>query len=335
MTRPFITIALAALAAFALVGCGNSGEATPKEGGTGTTATKKSGEQIRLAFVTNNSSDFWTFARKGTEKAEKEMPDVKVEFKIPDDASAAGQKRIVEDLIATGIDGVAISPNDPTNMAGDLDKWSESTLVVTQDSDAPTSKRALYVGTDNIAAGRQAGEEIKKAIPNGGKVAVFVGKIDVQNAKERLQGIEEALKGSNCTLLPTLTDEADRVRSKANVLETLTKTPDVACLVGLWSYNGPMIINAVKEVNKQGKVKIVCFDEEPDTLQAIEDGFIDATIVQQPYEFGYEAIKAMAAMKKGDTSGVPANKLKIIPTKVVSKATIEEFKKTVAELRGS
>ncbi|RYG28802.1 ABC transporter substrate-binding protein, partial [bacterium] len=269
------------------------------------------------------------------EKAAKELPDVTVEFKIPGEGSAAEQKRIVDDLISTGIDGIAISPNDPTNMVGDLDKWSESTLVVTQDSDAPTSKRTMYVGTDNVAAGRQAGEEIKKAVPNGGKIAIFVGKLDAQNAKERFQGIQEALKGSNLTILPPLTDETDRVRAKANVSETLTKNPDVACLVGLWSYNGPMILGAVKDANKQGKVKIVCFDEEVDTLQGIEDGFIDATIVQQPYEFGYEAIKAMAAIKKGDNSVVPENKMKIIPTKAVTKATIAEFKKTVAELRGS
>lgn len=331
MTKPLVTVALTALAAVALFGCGNSGGSASSTTGSSTSAA---GKPLKLAFVTNNASDFWTIARKGTEKAKAELPNVTVEFKIPSDGSAAEQKRIVDDLIATGIDGIAISPKDPANMTADLNKWAESTLLVTQDSDAPDSKRTMYIGTDNVAAGRQAGEEIKKAVPNGGKVGIFVGNIDAQNAKERFQGIQEALKGSNITILPPLTDEADRVRAIANVSDTMVKNPDVACLVGLWSYNGPAILSAVQKGNMVGKVKIVCFDEEADTLKGVKDGAIDATIVQQPFEFGYEAIKNMTAIKGGDQSAIPADKKKIVPTQVINKANVNEFSKKITELRG-
>ena len=72
---------------------------------------KSGGSVKRLAFVTNNASDFWTIARRGTEKADEELPDVTVEFKIPGDGTAAEQKRIIDDLLAKGIDGIAISPS--------------------------------------------------------------------------------------------------------------------------------------------------------------------------------------------------------------------------------
>src|ERR671932_876093 len=151
----------------------------------------------RLAFVTNNASDFWTIARKGTEKADAELPDVAVEFRIPADGTAAEQKRIVDDLLAKGIDGIAMSPVDPDNQTGLINDLSKQTLVFTQDSDAPKSDRACYVGTDNVAAGRQAGGPVKEGLPQGGKIMLFVGKLDARNAAERLQGIKEALQGSN------------------------------------------------------------------------------------------------------------------------------------------
>src|SRR5262249_29544591 len=142
-----------------------------------------------------------------------------------------------------------------------IDRGSEKALVVTQDSDAPKSKRAFYVGTDNVVAGRQAGELVKKAIPGGGKIMLFVGKRDAQNAKERIQGLEEAIKGSNIQVIDVRTNDTDRVRAKQNVSDTLVKYPDIAGLVGLWSYNGPAIISAVKDAGKTGKVKLITFDE--------------------------------------------------------------------------
>src|SRR4051812_23265651 len=203
----------------------------------------------RLAFITNNAADFWTIARKGTEKADAALADVEVEFRLGD-GTAAAQKRILDDLLAKGVDGIAISPVDPANQTAMLDGAAKQALVFTHDSDAPSSKRECYVGTDNVAAGRQAGALIKEALPQGGKIALFVGKLDARNAQERLQGVKEAIAGSPITILDVRTDDADRVRAKANVSETIVNHPDVAALVGLWSYNGPAILNAVRDAGK-------------------------------------------------------------------------------------
>jgi ribose transport system substrate-binding protein len=306
----------------------NGGGSNTSGGGGGTGGAK------RLAFVTNNASDFWTIARKGVEKADAELPDVTAEFKIPPDGTAGEQKRIVDDLLAVGVDGIAISPVDPDNQTQLINEVSQKTLVFTQDSDAPNSQRACYVGTDNVAAGRQAGGLIKEALPQGGKIMVFVGKLDARNAAERLQGIKEALAGSNVTILDTRTDDADRVRAKSNVADTLVKYPDVAGLVGLWSYNGPAILNAVRDAGKTGQVKIIAFDEEDETLAGIKDGAIYGTVVQQPYEFGYQAIKIMAQVLAGDRSKVPANKQLFVETKLIKKENVEEFTKLINQLRG-
>jgi len=289
---------------------------------------------IRLAFVTNNSADFWTIARRGVEKADAELADVETEFRLTSDGTAAEQQRIVDDLLTKRVAGIAISPVDPANQVAMIDAAAKQAIVFTQDSDAPQSQRTLYIGTDNLAAGRQAGQLVRDAIPGGGNVMLFVGKLDAQNARERVQGIRDALAGSTVRILDVRTDDVDDVRAKANAADTLVRYPDVKGLVGLWSYNGPAILNAVREAGKVGKVKIIAFDEADETLAGISAGAIEATVVQQPYEFGYQAIQKMAQAARGDRSFIPASKQIIVPTIVVNRDNVESFTKRVNELRG-
>jgi ribose transport system substrate-binding protein len=296
--------------------------------------TNDSGKQVKLAFVTNNSADFWTIARRGVEKADEELPDVTAEFRITSDGTAAEQKRIIDDLITKGVNGIAISPIDPENQNALINEAAKNALIFTQDSDAPNSDRACYIGTDNVTAGRQAGQLIREALPGGGKIMLFVGKLDVRNAQERIQGIKEALTASNIEIIDVRTDDTDQVRAKSNAADTLVKYSDIKALVGLWSYNGPAILNAVKEAGKTGKVQIIAFDEADETLEGVRKGAIYATVVQQPYEFGYQAIKLMAQVLKGDRSVIPAGKQIIIPTLIVNKTNADEFTNRINELRG-
>jgi ribose transport system substrate-binding protein len=308
--------------------CASAGCRQPAANRAGTSKT------IRLAFVTNNSADFWTIARRGVEKADSELADVETEFRLTSDGTAAEQQRIVDDLLTKGVAGIAISPVDPANQVAMIDAAAKQAIVFTQDSDAPQSQRTLYIGTDNLAAGRQAGQLIRDAIPAGGNVMLFVGKLDAQNARERVQGIRDALAGSNIRILDVRTDDVDDVRAKANAADTLVRYPDVKGLVGLWSYNGPAILNAVREAGKLGNVKIIAFDEADETLAGISAGAIEATVVQQPYEFGYQAIQKMAQAARGDRSFIPSSKQIIVPTLVVNRGNVEAFTKRIKELRG-
>lgn len=330
----------AALTLFATLsgGCGKGNESSNTSSGAAATQPSAggaaSGKSLKLAFITNNASDFWTIARAGTTKAHEEMPNVDVDFQIPGDGTAATQKRIIDDLLARGIDGMSISPVDPANETPMLKTVAGQTLLFCHDSDAPDSNRVCYVGTDNVAAGKQAGDLIKKALPNGGKIMLFVGTMDAANARERSEGIKQSLQGSNVTIIDTRTDDTDRTRATANAADTLVKYPDIAALVGLWSYNGPAIVSAVKSANKVGAVKIVCFDEEDDTLTGVADGSIFATVVQQPYEFGHQAMVLMAKYLSGDKTGVPANGKLYIPTLAIQKENVEEFRTKLNKLRG-
>jgi len=309
------------VAAF-LPGCGK------KEGGAASAPQKK----LKLAFVSNNAANFWTFARAGCAEAAKELGDVDVDFRVTPTGSSAEQRQILDDLVAKGIDGVAVSVNDPDNQTDFLNKIAGQTLLICCDSDAAASKRVAYIGTDNEAAGVEAGKMIKEVLPNGGKIMLFVGHSDAQNAKERAGGIQKALAGSNIEIVDIRTDDTDAVRAQKNAEDTLVKYPDIACLVGLWNYNGPAILNAVRSAGKTGQVKIVCFDDEADTLSGIASGDIYGTVVQNPFEFGKESILRMEKYLNGDHSQLDGKMF--IPTRDIKKDNVADYQADVKKILG-
>ncbi len=296
---------------------------SPKSGSGSSGST--AGAKTQLAFVTNNPSDYWAICSKGTQAAAKDLGDVEVQFVQPDDGTAAKQKSQVDELLAKGVKGIAISPVDPPNETTYLNTVAEKTNLITSDSDAADSKRLCYIGSDNHAAGVMAGDLLKKALPNGGKIIVFVGKSDAQNAHDRIAGLEDSIKGTKIQVLDVRTDDSDRTRAKKNAKDALVSTPDLAGMVGIWSYNGGQIASAVREAGKVGKVQVVAFDQEPDTMAGVKDGTIYGAVVQDPYQFGYQSIKLLDQLSKGDKSGIPASKLIIVPTQAITKATITEY----------
>ncbi|HEV2912890.1 MAG TPA: sugar-binding protein [Pyrinomonadaceae bacterium] len=289
-----------------------------------------------VAFITNTSSDFWKIARKGCEKADAELSDVAVAFKTTNEGTTDEQNRLIRQALDRDeADAIAISPIDPAKQKNAINDAARRALVITQDSDAPDTERALYLGADNRAAGRQAGELVLKALPQGGKIMVFVGKRDVQNARERFDGLKEALSGSKVEVIDLLADDSDPVHAMENAADTLKKYPDIAGMVGLWSYNGPSILRALRSMDKIGKVKVVCFDDERETLDGIKEGAIFGTVAQQPFEYGYQAVQAAAKILKGDRSVIPATKTILIPTVVIQRNNLEDYTKRMNQLLGT
>lgn len=300
----------------ALSGCGGGGSADSGEGKT------------KLAFITNGAADFWVYCQAGVQKAEEELGDVEITFKVGD-GTAGKQKQMVDDLIVRGAKGIGISPVNPRNQKDMINEWAKKTTLITVDSDAPDSDRICYLGTDNVAAGRQAGELVKEALPNGGKIMVFVGLGDAQNAVERYQGVKEALEGTNIEVIDLRTDNMDFGKARRNAEDTLTKYPDIAAMVGLWGYNGPAILEALKDKQKLNDVKVVAFDEDPETLKAIDKGEIFGTVVQNPYEFGYQSMKLVHGLvvegKSPEDLGLPEGGQIIVDTKVIRKGEGQQY----------
>ena len=330
-----MTIAATAIAVAIIVGC------------------SKPSEKSDFAYVTNGVDPFWDLCAAGVRIAEREFG-VKCEVHMPT-KGVVDQKRILEAMVAKGVKGIAVSPVDPENQTGHLNEIAQVTKLITHDADAPESDRLVYIGTDNYKAGRALGQLVKEAIPDGGEVMIFVGRLEQLNARQRRQGVIDELlnrahqtlgqvkfdevakefKGDKYTVLDTRTDNFDKAKAKANAEDAITKYKNLACMVGLFAYNPPACIDAIKEAGKLDQIKVCGFDEQESFLQAIKDGHAHCTISQQPWNYGYNSVKLLKSIMDGDTSAIPENRFIDVGYKVITKANIDEFwaeKKKMAEL---
>jgi len=278
-------------------------------------ACSSRGGKPKVAVVTNLTAEFWSIAEAGANKAAKDF-DVEVIFRQPKTNTVADQMDIVNDLVRLGVSGISVSVNKPDEQTPALQGVAAKTNLITMDNDAKGSNRKCYVGVDNYEAGKGVGRLIKKAMPNGGTLALFIGTVSSANSVARIGGVLDELADrkdapqtpgaaiGKFTLDGIYTDDGDETRAQdraKDVLEKLRGTPNL-CLVGLYAYNPKAILAGAKAKGLTGKVTIAGFDEDKATLQGVRDGDILGTIVQDPFNYGYKSVEILAALAKGDAS---------------------------------
>jgi ribose transport system substrate-binding protein len=325
----------------ALVGLGLGTIGCGAQSSNGTGGPVANADKPTVGYVTNMVASFWVIAQKGAQDGAKQY-DVNVEVRMPPDGTEVEQKRMVQDLLARGIDGIAISPIHAENQLDLLAEIARHTHLITQDSDAPKSDRLCYVGMDNYTAGRMCGELVKQAMPDGGSVMIFVGRLGQLNARQRRQGVIDELldrdpdpnrydppgtdiPSGKYVILDTRTDDGDPSRARSNAEDAIAAYPDLGCMVGLFAYNPPQCLEAVRDADKIGKIQLVGFDEDADTLQGIVDGDVIGTVVQNPYEYGHESVRILAGLARGDRSVLPEGGFLNIPARKITRENVETF----------
>lgn len=330
--------------ALAVAGCtksqsgGSVSSNTTAAGGGGSSA------KPRVGYVTNGVASFWVIAEAGCKQAASEV-DANVEVLMPAEG-ISDQKRMIEDLLTKGVDGIAVSPIDPENQTELLNKAAKYAKLITHDSDAPDANRLCYIGMDNYTAGRMCGKLVAEAMPDGGKLAIFIEKrLEQDNARRRRQGVideilgrsedpsrfdppDAEIKEGKWHIVGTYTDQFDRAQGKANAEDAMSRHPDLNGMVGLFAYNPPLMLEALKQGNKLGKVKVIGFDEADETLQGIKDGSVYGTVVQNPFEYGRQSVTLLAGLARGKSLadlGVPADGFVNIPARQIRKDNVEEF----------
>jgi len=290
---------LGLLAGLAAVGCTGGGSSSAK----------------RIIILNNGNSPFWDACRAGVEEANKDF-----------DLGHAGLRALLEDNDATpqgqldklrqfasqsDIVAVGVSAIDAQN-AAIADQMRElrkkGIHVITIDSDLDRDKfrdaRFAFIGTDNLGGGRELGTCARALRPKGGGYVTFEGRTGAQNAIERVAGFGQGA-GSKFKLLDNMGDENDRTRARKNVRDAITNHPnDLKVLVGIWSYNAPAIVDVVKDLDRRKDFVIVTFDAEPLAVEYMGDGWIDAMVVQNPYEMGYQGVRLLKALVEDDQATV-------------------------------
>ena len=343
---PKLTLMVAALGlTFGLSGCGKGGSSssqstTPTSTPAATAAPAKpvhvypKGTHIKLAFVSNNVANYWNFAHAGVRAFEKKTG-IQVTFREPAKGTVAEQNQIIEDLVTEGYNGIAISVIAPNDQIRTLDSAARSLNLICVDSDAPKSNRLMYIGTMNYNAGLLMGKEIVKLLPRGGQVAIFVGNLAARNAYRRLDGIEHVIKGHNITIVAKKEDNQDYARARSNAENVISAFPHLSLMCGLYSYNGALAASAVMAAGDKGKIKVIAFDQDPDTLQDITTGLINATVVQNPFMEGYLSCKYLRNICADGMKAVPTPANVDTGVQIVDAKNLAAYQKKLAKMMAS
>jgi ribose transport system substrate-binding protein len=303
--------------------------------------SKKDSGKIKIGVVTNCTANFWTICEAGATKAAHDY-DVDLQFRQPEKAfDPSVQTPIVEAWAKQGLNGIAVSVIDPQGQTEDLTRIAKQVPLLTMDNDADKTGRLCYIGIDNYEAGKAVGRLVKKVLPNGGTVAVFIGSTKSANGKGRTQGVLDELAGEKDAkgvdaAHPSKPDLKGKTFGKyflvdgaakedggddkaqgtaAGVLGRVEGLPNL-CMVGLYAYNPPAILAEAKSRKMASQIKIVGFDEDFATLAGIAAGEIEATVVQDPFMYGYKSVEALAAKARGDDSKLVKEP---IPYRIVTK----------------
>ncbi|HEY2843868.1 MAG TPA: substrate-binding domain-containing protein [Bryobacteraceae bacterium] len=282
---------------------------------------------LKLALLTWTEDPFWGPLIQGAhDYADKSNVELTV---IRSKPTVEAQNQHIRELLDSGIDGIAISPNDATAQLAILNEAADKVPLVTFDSDAPQTKRRRFVAIDNYAAGRFCADEIREALPDGGPILITVGSATMQHGRDRRQGLidgllergfdrnrapdplDAQLKGPKYSVAATVTDGADPAKAVVNIADALRAHPEVKGIVGLFSYSAPAALEAMKQVGRAGQLQVVGFDESEETQAAIEAGAIHSSILQDSYRCGYEVIEVLANEVRGIAPG-PAEQSPIL-----------------------
>ena len=272
-------------------------------------------ETQRIVILTNAVSPFWEAADKGAQDAAKELrlgdAKLSIDFQKNNKGTEGQIDRLRQLAGANDVAGLAISVSDPGNGAliAEMKKLRDQGVkVVTIDSDVDREKsrdaRFAYLGTDNVVGGRELGRTAKGLVPGGGKYASFVGYKSQGNAIERNQGFAEGA-GPEFEQVAWLGDEVDEVVARKNVRTALDENADLKVLVGIWSYNTPAIIDVVGELAQDDpsireRVTVVGFDADPPSITGMEQKKVQALVVQNPYQMGYQGTRLLKALLDDD-----------------------------------
>lgn len=305
-------------------------------------------QTTRIALFAAHGDPFWDIVTAGARRAAKEYH-AQLEVKKPiEEEGVDSQTKALVQLDRDQFDGVAISPRQPAEQARLISELASQLFVVTLDNDAPQSLRHCYVGTNNHSAGQLTVELIERALPDGGEIAFFVGDNERQNARDRREAVisqlsgveddpraadpalEQPIEAGKYTVVATYLDGGDPKVAVQNVKQALRDHPELDCLVALYGYDGPACRDALAEAGKLGDVKIVAFDEQEETLNGIEEGEIVGTVVQDPFNYGYEAVRMLTQMHNDKTMlSVPsrASGAILIPCAIVDRDNLDDFRK--------
>lgn len=266
-------------------------------------AFAKDAKDLVIAVIPKVAVPFFDDCNKGAAAAAT-AHGVQYQWVVPQNTQGSTQVKIIEDLMSKKVDGIAISVNEPKSVETVIKKAIAGGIkVLTFDSDSAKSGRSMYIGTSNGAAGETMGESMAKAIGGKGEVAIVTGQLGAANLNERIGGIKKALGSYPDIKLVATEGTEDDLAKAVSVDEALLRGhPNLKGIFGVSQVGGPSVakVMGTKEfAAKKAAVKVFAFDDLPDTVKGVKEGFIQGIMVQRPVTMGKLAVDHLVAQIGG------------------------------------
>jgi len=294
----------------------------------------------RYVFVaTNIGLPYWHEAQAGFLDAAKSLG-VRAELVGPTAYAPNAELVMFRQIVDEQPSGICLSAARPEIFQPDIDKAiAQGIPVICVDADVPNSKRISYIGTDNFKAGKESLKQMSTLLHNSGSIVVIT--IPGQrNLDDRLAGVADALKNFPAIqLTKILDDKGDTPTASQLVTDMIQKKEKVDGIVCLEASGGSGAVAALQSSNMEGKLPVVAFDDDPQTLDAIERGVIAATVTQKPYVMSYYGLKflddlhhnAIHRFKDWRTALAPPMPTFVdTGTVVVDKSNLKRYRDTLA-----
>jgi ribose transport system substrate-binding protein len=246
----------------------------------------------RYVFVaTNIAIPYWQAVQTGFMDSVKALG-AQGEFAGPPRYAPEEELKTFQDAVASHPTGILVSPARPDLFQSAIDSAVAAGIpVITVDSDAPVSHRALFVGTDNFRAGMESGAQIAEVLHGRGRVVV-VSIPGQGNQEERARGVTEALKKYPfMSVSRVVNDSGDTQQATDLVAGLLQNKEPIDGIVCLEASGGPGVAKALDNQGMAGKIPVVAMDANPETLDLISKGEIAATVAQKPYTMGFYGLR--------------------------------------------
>jgi ribose transport system substrate-binding protein len=253
----------------------------------------------RIIVIGKSMNPYWTSVERGVLAAGQDLG-IETALFVPPQEDVAAQIQIMETQIAKRVTGIAVAPSNPEALEPIMRRAVAAGIIVITLDTPPVrdSVSTAYIGTDNVAAGRIAGETMARLLPSGGKIGIVRGSDTALNALQRTDGFKGALAAPIFDVLTPLNDREDAAVALQLSTSLLLTHPDLAGAYGVYAYNGPAWAKAIAEAKAQREIKVVCFDATSDSINGIKTGAIDAVIAQREYDMGYKSVQVIDAIER-------------------------------------
>jgi ribose transport system substrate-binding protein len=259
----------------------------------GCSKSRHDGTENYFLVATNIKLPYWRTAFDGLDRASKDLQ-VRAELVGPDTYDPKAQQEIFREIVAARKPtGIMISAADPELMRPEIDSALAAGIpVITMDSDAPTSRRLFFIGTNNYQAGIMGGRILAQHLNGKGNIVVFT--IPTQaNLIERLRGYEEALSGTSIKIVQTVDIHGEPSIAFDKTMEIVKNDKmKVDGFVCLEATAGKEVADVLSRNNVKDKT-VIAMDTDEGTLGWIEKGGIAATVAQKPFTMGYYGLCAL------------------------------------------